>query len=293
LTLLDKILQVIISGITSGSVYAILATALAVVYNVAKVFDMTQAEYIMLAGMLVCLFNVSGLPLALSIGLAIVIPLIFGLIIWLIILYRPSQNLPHLPFVMITFGLAMLIEGIAFIIFGTDQRTIRYYFNIAPIRISAATMSPQAPLIYGILCLMVVGLSLLFGRTLLGKGLRACHEKLLGARLMGINPKNMMFISYGLAVCIAAIGGAVMAPLTSVSYSMAGNLIIKALLAALVGGIYSFTGVIAGAMALGLLESLMAGFVSSAYASIITLAIFLVLLLFRPTGLLGTKEIRT
>jgi branched-chain amino acid transport system permease protein len=293
LTLFDKILQAIVSGVTSGSVYAVLGIALAVVHNVTKFFDLSQGVYVMLGGMLVCVFYATGVPLVLCIALSIVIPLAGGLLIYRIVLYKPSQSFPHLTLIMVTLGLSMMVEGISFIIFGSDQRTIPYYLKITPIHVAGATISPQAPLIFGILCLLSLGLYLLFGRTLLGKALRACHEQLVGARLIGIAPKRMMFLAYAMAVCFGTIGGVFLAPLTSVSYSMAGNLLIKGFLAALVGGIYSYPGVIAGALALGILESVMAGFVSSGYASTITLGIFLIILLFRPAGIIGTKGIRT
>jgi branched-chain amino acid transport system permease protein len=293
LTLLEKIIQAIIAGLTSGSVYTIVGIALAVVHNVTKFFDLSQGQYVMLGGMIACVFFGLGLPLSLSIPLAIAISLLAGLLIYRVVLYRPSQTLPHMNLILVTFGLSMFVQGVAFIVFGTDQRMIPYYLKISPIRVSAITISPQAPLIYGVLCLMVIGLYLLFGRTMLGKALRACHEQLVGARLMVINPKRMMYLAYALAVCLGAIGGTVMAPLTSMSFSTGDNLLMKGFLAALVGGIYSYPGVIAGGLALGILESIMAGFVSSAYASVLTLTIFLVVLLLRPTGILGSKEIRT
>lgn len=109
---------------------------------------------------------------------------------------------------------------------------------------------------------------------------------------MGINPRNMMYFSFVLAVGLTAAGGIMMVPLTAASYNMGMSLVIKGFLAAIVGGISRFQGVIVGGLALGLLESAAAGLISSSYASVIALTSFLVALLFRPTGLLGTKEIR-
>lgn len=291
MTLEDKILQVIISGITTGCIYAIVGLGIAVVYNVTRIFDVSQGQYVMLGAMLVALFRIYNFPMSLSIALALVIPLIAGLLIWRILFYGPSQRYPALTLIMITFGVALLIEGIAFITLGTDIRVTPYYIKIAPIRISGATMSPQAPIIYGTILLMVFGLSLLFGRTMLGKGLRACHEQPLAARLVGVKPRHMMYFSFILAVLLMAIGGIVMVPLTAASYSMGMNLVIKGFLASIVGGISRFQGVIVGGLALGLLESVAAGFISSSYASIIALSIFVVILLFRPSGFLGTREI--
>lgn len=293
MTLGDQILQFVISGITSGCIYTIVGMAIAVVYNVTRIFDVSQGQYVILGAMIICFFRKGGFNTFLSIILAFLIPLIIGLAVWRIIFYGPSKKYPTITLIMITVGVAMLIEGMIFFVFGTDIRTTPYYLKVAPIRIFKAVISPQGPLIYGAILLMVLGLSFLFGRTLLGKGLRACHEQPLAARLMGINTQNMMYFSFILSLCIGVMGGIVMVPLTAASYSMGMDLVIKGFLAALVGGISRFQGVIIGGLSLGLLESFSAGFISSGYASIITLTIFVVVLLFRPTGLIGSKEIRT
>jgi len=292
LTLGDQVLQVIISGVTIGCVYAIVGLGIAIVYNVTKIFDVSQGQYVMLGAMLVALFRASSMSTPLAITLAFVIPLIIGLVIWRAIFYGPSQKYPALTLIMITFGLALFLEGIAYVTLGTDVRVTPYYVKLPPIRVSGATMSPQAPFICGVLLVAVLGLSFLFNRTMLGKGLRACHEQTLAARLMGINPRYMMYFSYVLAVGLMAIGGIVMVPLTASSYSMGMHLVIKGFLAAIVGGISRFQGAVVGGLLLGLLESGAAGFISSSYASIIALTVFVVVLLFRPTGLLGTAESR-
>jgi len=292
LTLGDQILQVAISGVTSGCIYAIVGIGIAVVYNVASIFDVSQGQYLMMGAMLVAVFRSSGFSTGWSIALALLIALSAGLLIWRVLLYNASQKYSSLTLIMITFGVAMLIQGIAFIILGSNVRTAPYYFKINPIHLSKATMSPQAPLIYGSLLFLVLGLSLLFGRTMLGKGLRACHERPLAARLMGVNPRRMMYLSFIIAVGLSAIGGIIMVPLTAASYGMGMDFVIKGFLASIVGGISRFEGVIAGGLALGLLESIAAGFISSSYASVISLTFFVILLLFRPTGILGAREMK-
>jgi branched-chain amino acid transport system permease protein len=291
-TLWDQILQVVISGITSGCIYAMVGLAIAVVYNVTRIFDVSQGQYVMLGAMLVAVFRASGLAAGLSMLLALVIPVLVGLVIWGMFFYKPSQKYPPLTLIMITFGVALFIEGVAFLALGTDIKLTTYYLNMDPIRLSNATISPQAPIIYVVLVLVVLGLSLLFNHTLLGKGLRACHEELLAARLMGISPRYMMYFSFLLAVGLSALGGVTMAPYTAARYDIGMHLVIKGFLAAIVGGISTFQGVIVGGLALGLLESGAAGFVSSSYASIIALTLFVIAVIFRPSGLLGAEEIR-
>lgn len=293
LTLSDQIVQVIISGITQGCIYTMMGLSIAVVFNVTRMFDISQGQYAMLGAMLTCVFRISGLSTPLAVFLALVIPLVVGLFVWRIIFYGPSQKYPTLTLIMITFALAMLIEGIAFLVLGTDTRITPAYLNTSPIRIGKATILPQVPLISATLVLMVVGLALLFGHTLVGKALRACYEQPVAARLVGVNPKRSMYFSFLLAVGLGAIGGIIMVPITAASYNMGLPLVVKGFLAAIVGGISRFQGVIAGGLTLGLIESIAAGFISSSYASIIALTIFVIALLFRPHGLLGIKDDRT
>lgn len=287
----DQLLQFVISGITIGSVYSIIGLAIAIIFNVGNIFDVSQGQFMMLGAMSVCVFRAAGLAMGFSIALGVLIPLIGGLVIFGIIFYRIVQRYSLIAIIMITLGVGLLIEGIAFLALGADTRVTPYYVNIAPIRIRGATMSPQAPFLFAVLLLMVLGLYLLFNRSFLGKGLRACREQPLAARLMGINPAKMIYFSFALAVVLGAIGGIVMVPMTATSYKIGMELTIKGFLSCLVGGIWKFQGVILGGLCLGLFECLAAGLISSNYASVIALSFFLIVLLLRPSGILGTGEI--
>lgn len=291
MTLTGQISQVIISGLNMGCVYAILGLTIAVVYNVSKIFDVSQGEYVMLGAMLMCLFESSKLPLWLCIVISIAVPIFCGLIIWRVLFHSPSQKYPPLTLIMMTFGVAMLIEGLSYLFLGTDTKISNNYINIKPIRVMGGILTGQSILLYAVLIIMLLCLHILFSKTMIGKSLRACHERPLAARLMGINPRNMMYFSFILAVSLGAIGGIIMVPLTAATYNMGLFLVIKGFLAALVGGISRFSGVVIGGLALGLSESIIAGFVSSSYASIIALSIFVVALLFRPAGLMISKYI--
>lgn len=285
----DLFLQAIISGTTVGCTYALVGLSIATVYNVTRIFDLSQGQYVMLGAMIVCFLFKLSLPIGSSILLALILPLVVGLVIWRVVLYGASQRYSAMTLIMITFGIAMLIEGLAFLVFGTSIRMNPSYLNIRPIRIYGATMSPQAPVIYGVTILIVIGLWLLFNRTKVGRALRACHEQPLAARLMGIYPKRMMYFSFLLAVCLATVAGISIVPVTAVSYNMGVDWVIKGFLASIVGGISRSQGVVVGGLALGLLESFVAGLTSSGYASIISLAVFIVLLLFRPAGLMTSR----
>jgi branched-chain amino acid transport system permease protein len=292
-TLSDRILQVVFAGISSGAIYSLAGIAVAVVFNVTRIIDLSQGQYVMLGALLSCFFYSILGSIFVSAVLGLVFTLAVGTLIWRSILQTSSERYPHLTLILITLGIAMFIEGMAFIIFGTEMRFLPPFVDIGPICVSRARIAPQAPWLVGTLLVMVSGLALIFDRTLLGKALRACHEHLLAARLMGINPQKMTFFAYMLGVFLAAIAGIVMTPLLACNYSIGLLLTLKGLLVAIVGGITKFQGVLVGGLALGLLESITGGFISSDYMEAIPLGILLIALLFRPTGFLGPKELRS
>jgi len=289
----DRILQAIVAGLSSGSIYAVIGLMIYIVYNVTTVFDLSLGCYVMLGGMIAAVLYASGLALPLSITLAVVITVIMGAGVWLIFMRRSMETAPHLTQVLITVGIMVMITSAAQMVFGTGTKMLPHFADIAPIRISSyAVITPQAPWIWGSLVLMIVAISWLYNRSMLGKGLRAVRDQMLAARLMGIKPLNTMLFSYALAAALGAIIGSMMVPMTAVSFGISFKIVVYGLIAGIVGGITKMRGIIVAGLALGVLEQLAAGFISSNYAEAIAMSVFLVALLLRPTGLLGAKEVR-
>lgn len=287
MTIGEQIGQVIISGLTMGSIYAIIGIGLAVTYNVTRIFNFCQGEFVMIGGMLSASFYSLGLSLPLSIGLAIGITAIIGAAIWLLFLDRPfARHSPLVTLILITVALSIVVSGGVYIGWGTPFRELPSFANISPIRLGEMIIDPQVPWIWGGLLALVAGLTFLFDHTLLGKGLRACSEQPIGARLTGINPRSMAFFSFILASLTGSIAGVLVTPLTMTSFGVGLGYSIKGLLAAMVGGITKIHGVIVGGMILGLVESLAGGFISSTYMDAAGLAVLIILLLYRPEGIL-------
>jgi branched-chain amino acid transport system permease protein len=137
---------------------------------------------------------------------------------------------------------------------------------------------------------IVAALSWFFGRTLLGKAMLATSHNRLAAQLVGIDVAKVLFASFGLAAALGAIAGVLIAPITFTSYDVGVMLGLKGFAAAILGGLGSFAGAIVGGLVLGLLESLSAGYVSSAYKDVVAFLIMLVVLFFRPRGILGALQ---
>jgi len=290
----DRIIQIIIAGLTTGSIYAIVGLLVYVVYNVTTVFDLTLGQYVMLGAMTSAALFSRGVPLFGAIILAVVVVIFVSAVLWFIFMRRAMQKAPHLTQILLTVGIMIIITGATQLIFGIGVRMLPPFIKTEPVQITSYSfISPQALLVYATLLTATVGISLMYNYSMLGKALRAIRDYPLAARLNGIRPLNMMHLSYVIAAFTGAVTGVVMIPLTSVSFDVGYRIIVYGLVAGIVGGITRMRGPVVAGLSLGLLEQFAGGFISTDYMEAIALSVFLALLLIRPTGLLGAKEVRS
>ena len=272
-----------------GSIYAIVGIGFMIIYSVTRVVNFAQGEFLMLGGMLSTTFHLNGFPLGISILLSVVIATLLGMFFYQTIIY-PIRGAPAFALILMTFGGSIMIRGIAMLCWGTDPRSLPYFFGANPIRISGAILNPQAVWVIVSTFLMAVGIFLFFRFTIHGKAFLASATNAFLATLMGIKTERMGLFSFALAACLGALAGAIMTPLTFPHVGIGIHLSVKGFTAALIGGLNRIEGVVAGGLALGVLESLGAGFVSSGYKDAIALVVLLVVLTFRHQGLLGGAE---
>ncbi len=287
----ERILDPLFSGVTLGCIYAIIGFGLMVFYSVTKILNLSVGEFAMLSGMIGASLYAIGLSLPVAVTVGIIASCLISIVMWMVFLKGPvARGLPTDTLIFITVGIYLLISSSAYLGWGTDFRELPYFITIPPVHLGGATISPQAPWIWGIVLVMIVGLSVLFDRTLWGKGLRACAIQPVAARLMGISPLTMAFISFILAAGVASIGGVILAPLVMTQFSVGIGLSIKGLLAAAVGGFNKAQGPVVGGLILGLAESFTGAFISSHYMVAVPLAVLILILLVRPQGIFGVKE---
>ena len=280
-------LQIFISGLNLGCIYAALGLGFFIIYNVTRVLNLAQGEFVMLGGMLTVSFYTMGIPLFPSILLAVVITALAGAGLYRFIIY-PARKSSGMTKVFLTLGFAFIIEGIALRVWGWEFRSLPAFFNTSSIQLWEATIFGQTPWVIGITLLMVIGLFFFFGHTIQGKAMRACANQPLGARMMGISIERMALFSFVLAAGLGAIVGALITPLTMTSYSIGLPLTAKGVLAAFVGGITRVEGVILGGLVYGMIEAITAGVIPGGYHSVIALAILVLVLLCRRRGILLT-----
>lgn len=287
MSLEQQILQFVITGITVGSTYALIGIGFNIIYNATEIINFAQGEFVMLGGMLTVFgMNVLRLPLLLAALLAIAMVAVFGLLLDVLAI-RPLKNASPITLIIITIGASISTRGASSLIWGKEPYRIPAFTGNDPIPFFGAVIQPQSLWIIGVVFAIVIALRQFFSHTLTGKAMVASAVQPRAARLVGIDTSYMVLLSFALSGAVGAVAGIVIAPISLVTYDMGVMLGLKGFCAAIVGGLGHPFGVIMGGISLGVLESLGAGFISSGYKDAIAFVILLLMLFFRPQGILG------
>jgi branched-chain amino acid transport system permease protein len=286
----QQLYQYILSGLSNGSIYALIGFGFAIIYNSTGIINFAQGEFVMLGGMLTIFFlNVFTLPLIPAIVLAIIISTIVGICFERLAI-RPLKDAKPLSLIIITIGASIFMRGAAMLIWGKDTHALPAFSSNDPLYIAGATILPQHLWIFGVTVLIIIGSRIFFNYSIAGKAMRACSYNPRAAGLVGINVKSMVLLSFALSSAIGSMAGIIIAPLTMTSYDVGVMLGLKGFCAVIIGGMSSGLGTLMGGLLLGLLESLGAGFISASYKDAIAFIILLLILFVRPEGLFSKKE---
>jgi len=284
--------QFLVSGVTSGSIYALIALGFGIIHNATGIVNFAQGEFVMLGAMAMISFTqVAGLPMFIAFPLAVLIVMGVGGLLEIGPI-RNSQSRNVLILVMITVGASITMREIAMLVWGKTPRTLPPFSGDDPLVLGPTAILPQTVWIIGTTLVVVSTLSVFFGKTMLGKAMRAAAENRQGAALIGISVRRMALLSFVLSGGIGAVAGIIITPITTMSYSAGVMLALKGFSAAILGGYGDMRGAVVGGLLLGTLESLGAGFISSAYKDAFAFLVLLLVLFIRPSGLLGKGEIR-
>jgi branched-chain amino acid transport system permease protein len=285
---LAPLLQYLISGLTNGAIYALIALGFGIIYNTTTIINFAQGEMVMLGAMAAISFYHlhPSLPLAFVAGMGVVT--LIGLVFERLAL-RPVKDPSPITLIIITVGGAVFIKGVAMLIWGKDAYPLPPFTGNVPIHLGGATVLSQNLWVMGLTAALVLALEAFFRFTLAGKAMRACAFNSRAARLMGISAGRMVQLSFGLAAALGAGAGILIAPLTLGVYDMGLMLGLKGFSAAIIGGLGSLLGGVLGGLVLGVAESLATGFISSGYRDAVAFLLLLLVLFLRPQGLLGGK----
>jgi branched-chain amino acid transport system permease protein len=281
----EQLLQYLVTGLTNGAIYALLAVGFVVIYNVTDILNFAQGENAMLGALLmITLHGQMGWPLIPAFALAVGLVALLGGVIYRLILW-PARNAPHVNALILTLGISIIIKGLALIYWGSDPYSLEPFTPGRPIHLLSAVVPRQSLWVLGTTVVCVIGLYLFFQYTRVGRAVRACAINRLAAPLMGINLCVMATLSFALGSALGAVGGAVVAPITLATYAMGSMLGLKGIVAALMGGLTSAPRALAGGLLLGVLEAMAAGLISSGAKNAIAFAILVLILFLRPGGL--------
>ena len=284
----EQLFQFLVTGITVGSLYALVGLGFALIYNASDVVNFAQGEFVMLGAMAAIGLVSQGWPLILAALAATLLTMLTGLLLERCAI-EPAWGASVVTTIIITIGAAIFLRGVALLLWGKDFHALPPFSGDTPLHLGSATVMPQSLWVLGGAALLVAGVHFFLNRTLTGKALLACSFNRAAAQLVGINVKVMLRLAYGLSASLGAIAGILIAPLTFSSYEAGIMLGLKGFSAAIIGGIGQPMGAVAGGLLLGVLEALGAGFISSGYKDAIAFLFVLMVLFFEPTGLFGHK----
>ena len=277
--------QLFISGVSTGSIYVLIALGLVFIYNVTGVINLAQGEFAMLGAMLGVVFHKLDLPLGISALLAVVIVVGIGALVQRMTIY-PARRAPEVSVIMITIGTSIAVRGLALLIWGTTPHSLPDFTPGSPVDLWGAVLSRQRLWIVGTAAAVLLVLYLFFEYTLLGRAVRACAVSRQTAEITGIDTQRMALVAYGLGAGLSAIAGIVIAPLTLVSYNMGHTLGLKGFVVAVMGGMVSAPAAVVGGLLLGVLESFTSGLLTSGIKDAVAFVVLFIVLLARtlPMG---------
>ena len=282
-------MQFLLSGMTVGAVYALVALGFTIIYNASDVVNFAQGEFVMLGGMITVFAHAAGLPLPLAALIAILLTALVGVALNKLAI-EPARGAPVVSLIIITIGASIFIRGAAQLIFDKQLHRFPSFSGDDPIRLLGAAILPQSLWVVGGAFLIFFGLWAFFTKTLTGKAVLATANNRLAAQLVGINTGWVMTLSFSLSAAIGALAGVLVTPITLVAYDIGVGLALKGFAAAMLGGMGNPKGALVGGILLGLFEALTAGYLSSQYKDAVAFIVILAVLFAMPQGLFGAKR---
>jgi len=279
-----------VSGILTGSLYAMIGVGLTVIFGVMRIINMAHGDMVML-GMYSSFWALTLWKVDPFVSIILWVPAAFlvGMLAYRFLLKKivPAGELNTLLY---TAGLSLLVSNLALFIWTGDYRTIKLDYAVMPLRPFGIAVPIPLAIAFGMAILITVALYWFLVRTDTGRAIRATSQEPVAAALMGVNAAQMEMVTFGLGTALACGAGVLLAPSLYLYPTVGEILVAKCFVIVVLGGLGSVQGAIAGGLLLGVVESLGAVYVSVPYKDAIGFVIFLLVLLFRPSGLFGVGK---
>ena len=287
-----QFLSYLLNGISLGSVYAIIALGYSMVYGIAKMLNFAHGDVIMIgAYMSFCAIQYWNLPPVLAILLAIVVCTMLGILIERMA-YKPLRQATSLSVLITAIGVSWLLQNIALLIWGANPKSYQSLVSFGSLTLFDGQLHITSETFITIAAniIIMIALTLFTTKTKMGKAMRAVSEDKGAAELMGINVNATISMTFAIGSGLAAIAGVLLCSAYPVLMPTTGSMPgIKAFTAAVFGGIGSIPGALVGGILLGVIEILGKAYVSTELGDALVFAVLIIVLLVKPTGLLGKK----
>jgi branched-chain amino acid transport system permease protein len=281
--------QTIWSGITIGSIYALIALGFTLIYNVSKIINIAHGEFLMVGALTYySLYSLFGWPLYIAVPVSLLITALVGWFMVKMAINFLKDSSPVIA-IIVTIAFGEIIKGLSMLIWGKQTVGIPTILKGDSVEFMHALIQPQTFVIIIVTLIICLAFSLLMSKTNIGKAMLAASGDSYAANLMGINIKFLVGMSFAISAVIGGLAGILVGPLTMMGYGSGTLLGIKGFIVALLGGMGSYGGAILGGLVLGLLEAFGNGYISSLLKDAFAFAILLIVLFIKPSGLIKSK----
>ncbi len=279
--------QLVVSGLTLGAVYALVALGLLLIFSAARVVNFAQGQLLMIGAYLAIAAQVRhGLPAWAAYGLTLAAMALLG-VVFMLVAWRPLRGRPTHLVILTTIAMGIILENLALIVWGPLPVSLPAPLVGRPWRVAGGVITMQQMFVMGTTMLALVALSLFMTRSRFGVLMRATAQDLDMARLVGIRVDRTIAAAFAIGSGLAGLAGLLVAPLYLAEPTMGGSLGLKGFVVAVVGGFGNLPGAVVGGLGLGLIEAFAARYVSAEYRDAVAFIIMIAMLCVRPRGLFG------
>ncbi len=288
---ITSLIQVMVSGILTGGVYAIVGIGLSLIFGVMRVVNFAHGEFLAL-GMYGALFLFTRFHLDPYLAIFFIFPasVLLGYLVERVFI-APIAHAPEHVSILMTVGVGLVISNLLLFGFGAQPQSIYTAYSTSTLRVGGVTFSLALTVSFLITVGAIAGLYAVLTRTEIGRAMRATAQNRDAAELMGVNSAQMRGLAFGIGVALAALAGTLLLPVLYVIPTVGGVFTLKAFVVTVLAGMGNVLGAIGGGLILGVTESLGATYVSSGYRDAFGLIAFLLVLLFKPAGLFGRSRV--
>lgn len=280
--------QILASGLAMGCIYALVGLGFILIYNATSGLNFAQGELVMLAAFVFYAAISTGAPYVVAALITIALMGVAGIVFQRLMFY-PLRDRSFLAFIIATIGFSIFARNLALLIWGPYPLKVPSFFTNDVVSFGTVVLAPEYLFIVAVTVIVLIAQYGLFFYTDLGRRLRATAQNAEVAQLMGVRARKMIAITFALSTLLTGIAGVLLAPIFLVDTEMGLNLILKAFIAVIIGGFGSVPGAVVGGLIVGLLEIVVAVFISSVYKDAIAFGVLILFLIAFPQGIFGER----